>query len=83
MILTSIPYITGYAGKQMYGNSLGLFLGLRTEFIYRQDVERRLWGNGCLKTPYTSSIQRGVVAFLPYLALGQARLWPCLFTSSF
>jgi len=71
MILTSFPYVLGYARQGEIWQFTGFVFGVEDGNSYIAKMISGSYGAWLFKTPYTTSIQRGVIAFLPYLALGK------------
>ena len=71
MIITSIPYIIGYARQGETWQFTGFVFGVEDGNSYIAKMLSSAYGAWLFKTPYTTSFQRGVVAFIPYLALGK------------
>lgn len=71
MILTSIPYVLGYARQGETWQFTGFVFGVEDGNSYIAKMISGSYGAWLFKTPYTTNFQRGVIAFLPYLALGK------------
>lgn len=77
MLVTTIPYITGYTVGQL--NPLdknrweftGFVLGVEDGNSYIAKELLGSAGNWLFRTPYTTIPQSGVIAFLPYILLGK------------
>ena len=70
-VVTSLPYILGYAVQGDEWHFTGFLFGVEDGNSYIAKMLLGSQGAWLFRTPYTSLHQRGVVAFLPYLLLGK------------
>src|SRR3989304_2050406 len=78
MIATTIPYILGYARQGDAWQFTGFVFGVEDGNSYIAKMLSGSNGAWLFKTPYTTSFQPGVIAFLPYLVLGKLAFAPGL-----
>ncbi len=71
MLLTSLPYLLGYAFEGDDWRFTGFFFGVEDGNSYMAKMLRGADGDWLFRTPYTARPQDGVVAFAPYLLLGK------------
>ena len=70
-IITTLPYILGYAVQGDEWHFTGFLFGVEDGNSYIAKMLLGSQGAWLFRTPYTGLQQRGVVAFLPYLLLGK------------
>lgn len=78
MLLTSLPYLLGYANQGRDWRFTGFVLGVEDGNSYIAKMQTGSVGAWLFRTPYTSADQEGVVAFLPYMLLGKLAAPPAL-----
>ncbi len=78
MLLTSLPYLVGYAAQGGAWRFTGFVFGVEDGNSYIAKMMSGQMGSWLFRTPYTVSAQGGVVAFLPYLLLGKLAAPPGL-----
>ena len=71
MVITTIPYIVGYARQGAGWQFTGFVFGIEDGNSYIAKMLSSAYGAWLFRTPYTTNFQRGVVAFIPYFALGK------------
>jgi hypothetical protein len=71
MLLTSLPYLLGYATQGDSWRFTGFVFGVEDGNSYIAKMMSGQAGSWLFRTPYTAEDQRGIVAFLPYLLLGK------------
>jgi hypothetical protein len=71
MVITTIPYIVGYARQGAGWQFTGFVFGIEDGNSYIAKMLSSAYGAWLFRTPYTTSFQQGVVAFIPYFALGK------------
>lgn len=76
MLITTIPYVIGYANQGEDWRFTGFILGVEDGNSYIAKMLIGASGGWLFRTPYTASAQRGVVAFLPYILLGKLAQGP-------
>jgi hypothetical protein len=70
-ILTSLPYLIGFTLQGEDWRFTGFVFGVEDGNSYIAKMLLGAQGEWLFRTPYSTSYQRGVVAFLPYLLLGK------------
>ncbi|MBS1250873.1 MAG: hypothetical protein MAG431_02470 [Chloroflexi bacterium] len=71
MIVTTIPYLMGYASQGAAWRFTGFVFGVEDGNSYIAKMLGGAAGEWLFRTPYSAVPQRGVIAFLPYLLLGK------------
>jgi len=71
MLITTIPYLVGYASQGQEWRFTGFIFGVEDGNSYIAKMLLGSSGSWMFRTPYTASYQRGVIAFLPYILLGK------------
>lgn len=71
MVITTVPYIVGFAIQDEEWRFTGFIFGVEDGNSYVANMLSGRYGAWLFKTPYTGYPQRGVVAFLPYILLGK------------
>ncbi|RLD03697.1 MAG: hypothetical protein DRI56_12045 [Chloroflexota bacterium] len=71
MVVTTIPYIMGYAAQGTEWRFTGFVFGVEDGNSYIAKMLGGAAGEWLFRTPYTALPQRGVIAFLPYMLLGK------------
>ncbi len=71
MLLTSLPYLLGYASQGRDWRFTGFVFGVEDGNSYIAKMQAGAAGAWLFRTPYTPAHQQGVVAYLPYLLLGK------------
>lgn len=70
-ILTTIPYVLGFASQGSDWVYTGFVFGVEDGNSYIAKMLLGATGDWLFRTPYTAEAQRGVLAFLPYILLGK------------
>jgi len=76
LIVTSIPYAFGLFKQGDDWRFTGFVFGVEDGNSYLAKMNRGSAGEWLFKSPYTSTQQKGVIAFLPYILLGKAAVFP-------
>ncbi|MBS3751903.1 MAG: hypothetical protein KGY46_00770 [Anaerolineales bacterium] len=76
LIMTSIPYAVGLLKQGDDWRFTGFVFGVEDGNSYLAKMNRGSAGEWLFKSPYTSTQQKGVIAFLPYILLGKAAVFP-------
>jgi len=76
LILSSIPYAVGIIKSGDDWRFTGFVFGVEDGNSYIAKMNRGSAGEWLFKSPYTSTQQKGVIAFLPYILLGKAAVFP-------
>ncbi len=71
MIVTTIPYLLGYAVEGSEWRFTGFVFGVEDGNSYIAKMLRGANGDWLFHTPYTAWPQQGVLAFAPYLLIGK------------
>ena len=71
MLLTTLPYIIGYANSGSDWNFTGFVFGVEDGNSYIAKMLSGANGRWLFFTPYTAFPQNGVIAYLPYILLGK------------
>ena len=71
MLLTSLPYLIGYAYQGDEWHFTGFLIGVEDGNTYIAKMLSGAAGNWLFRSPYSAEDQAGVIAFLPYLLLGK------------
>lgn len=71
MVITTLPYLMGYAAAGEGWRFTGFVFGVEDGNSYIAKMLSGASGEWLFRTPYTAVPQRGVIAFLPYLLLGK------------
>lgn len=71
VLLTTLPYLVGYAQQGEDWIFSGFVFGVEDGNSYIAKMNRGSSGDWLFRTPYTTELQRGVIAQLPYLLLGK------------
>jgi len=69
--ITTIPYLIGMAVQGDEWHFTGFVFGVEDGNSYIAKMLLGQIGNWLFRTPYSTEIQNGVIAFLPYLLLGK------------
>ena len=78
MLITTIPYWTGYARQGESWRFTGAVLGVEDSNSYLANMVSGSSGAWLFRTPYTPYPQQATLVFLPYLLLGKLAAQPCL-----
>jgi hypothetical protein len=78
MLVTTIPYLAGYASQTEAWRFTGFVFGVEDGNSYIAKMLSGEAGDWLFRTPYTAEPQRGVLAFLPYTLLGKLASPPAL-----
>ncbi|MFQ5616526.1 MAG: hypothetical protein ACE5GO_08715 [Anaerolineales bacterium] len=76
MLLTTIPYLLGFANQGDAWRFTGFVFGVEDGNSYIAKMLSGAEGAWLFRTPYTAVFQRGVLAFLPYILLGKLTAGP-------
>lgn len=76
MIVTSIPYLTGFLTQGEDWRFTGFVFGVEDGNSYIAKMLRGSTGEWLFRSPYSAARQKGVIAFLPYLLLGKLTIFP-------
>lgn len=76
MVLTTVPYILGYAAQGENWVFSGFIFGVEDGNSYIAKMLSGAAGAWLFRTPYTATPQSGVFAFAPYLLLGKLSASP-------
>ncbi len=71
MLITTIPYITGFFVQNTEWRYSGLVLAEEDGYSYFAKMLYGAMGGWLFKTPYTLAAQQGFLGFLPYILLGK------------
>lgn len=71
MIMTSIPYLIGFFLQGEDWRYTGFVFGVEDGNSYIAKMLKGARGDWLFTTPYTAYLQKGVLAFFPYLLLGK------------
>ncbi len=71
MVITTLPYILGYARAGGDWEFTGFVFGVEDGNSYIAKMLSGASGNWLFFSPYTAYLQHGVIAFLPYILLGK------------
>ena len=71
MLVTSVPYLVGFGVQGEGWRFTGFVIGAQDGNSYIAKMLSGAAGNWLFKSPYSAEVQKGVVAFLPYLLLGK------------
>jgi len=71
MVITTLPYILGYARAGENWDFTGFIFGVEDGNSYIAKMLSGASGNWLFISPYTAYPQHGVIAFLPYILLGK------------
>jgi hypothetical protein len=71
MLITMIPYLIGFASEDSGWYFTGFVIAVEDGNSYIAKMLTGSVGKWLFKTPYSSSEQQGIVAYLPYLILGK------------
>jgi len=71
MLITTLPYILGYAKAGTDWQFTGFVFGVEDGNSYIAKMLSGASGNWLFFSPYTAFPQQGVIAFLPYILLGK------------
>jgi hypothetical protein len=69
--LTSLPYLLGYAVQGEAWRFTGFVFGVQDGNSYIAKMLGGAGGAWLFRTPYTTAVQGGLLAFLPYILLGK------------
>jgi hypothetical protein len=78
MLITTIPYWTGYARQGESWRFTGTVLGVEDSNSYLANMVSGSSGAWLFRTPYTPYPQQATLVFLPYLLLGKLAAQPGL-----
>ena len=76
ILITTLPYFIGHLRQTPDWRFSGLFFSLTDSNSYLAKMLRGAAGDWLFRTPYTTFLQKGVLAFLPYLVLGKLSALP-------
>lgn len=76
IILTTIPYILGYACQNETWRFSGFIFGVEDGNSYIAKMLSGARGDWLFRSPYTAMNQTGALAFLPYILLGKLTSLP-------
>lgn len=71
MLITTLPYLVGYSAQGDDWRFTGFLVGVEDGNSYIAKMLSGSEGAWLFRTPYTAALQRGVVAFFPYILLGK------------
>jgi hypothetical protein len=71
VIVTSVPYILGYATQNADWSFTGFVVGVEDGNSYLAKMLSGASGHWLFRSPHSAETQQGVVAYLPYLLLGK------------
>ncbi|HLB64945.1 MAG TPA: hypothetical protein VJJ46_08895, partial [Anaerolineales bacterium] len=71
VVLTGMPYLLGYFAQSEAWVFSGFVFGVEDGNSYIAKMLSASQGAWLFRTPYTTSDQRGIIAFLPYILLGK------------
>ncbi len=75
-ILTILPYLIGFISQGEEWRFTGFVVGVEDGNSYLAKMLSGAAGNWLFRSPYSSSPQKGVIAFLPYILLGKITSGP-------
>lgn len=70
-IITTLPYVLGYLSQGPSWRFTGFVFAVQDGNSYIAKMLSGARGAWLFRTPYTAEVQRGVLAFLPYIVLGK------------
>jgi hypothetical protein len=76
ILITSIPYLLGYAVQGSEWRFTGFIFGVEDGNSYIGKMLRGAYGGWLFTSPYTTTAQNGLFAFLPYTLLGKLASQP-------
>jgi hypothetical protein len=71
MLVTTIPYLIGYASQGNGWRFTGFLIGVADGNSYIAKMLSGASGNWLFRSPYSAESQRGFLAFFPYILLGK------------
>ncbi len=71
IFITTLPYFLAYYAQGNEWVFSGFFIGVDDGNSYIAKMLSGMYGSWLFKTPYTTTPQKGVFAFLPYLLIGK------------
>ena len=71
VLITTLPYFIAFTHQGSQWVFSGFFLGVDDGNSYLAKMVSGMDGNWLFRTPYTTQMQNGIIAFLPYLLLGK------------
>ncbi len=71
IIITTIPYVTGYLMESQEWKFTGFLFGVEDGNSYIAKMLNGASGEWLFRTPYTPIEQKGMIAFLPYILMGK------------
>jgi hypothetical protein len=71
IVITTIPYVTGYLMESQEWKFTGFLFGVEDGNSYIAKMLNGASGEWLFRTPYTAAEQKGMVAFLPYILMGK------------
>lgn len=78
ILLTTVPYFVAFTHQGNQWVFSGFFLGVDDGNSYLAKMVTGMNGNWLFRTPYTTQMQNGIIAFIPYLLLGKLAHTPGL-----
>lgn len=78
VLITSVPYLVGFSVAGDAWGFSGFVFGVEDGNSYIAKMRSGAEGAWLFQTPYTTELQRGVIAFLPYLLLGKLASPPAM-----
>jgi len=76
MLITLIPYLVGFSSQGSNWRFTGFVIGVEDGNSYIAKMLSGAEGDWLFRSPYSAEIQKGVIAFLPYLLLGKLSSGP-------
>jgi hypothetical protein len=80
VLLTSIPYLVGFASQTGEWRFSGFLVGVDDGNSYIAKMLRGSMGDWLFRSPYSAMEQEGLLVFLPYLLLGKLAAPPATHT---
>ncbi|HEY9077117.1 MAG TPA: hypothetical protein VIO61_11335 [Anaerolineaceae bacterium] len=82
MVITTLPYIYAYVNAGPDLEFSGFFVGAEDGNSYVAKMIRGWGGDWLFRSPYTTMLQNGMIAFVPYYLLGKLLSHPDIHTQA-